>query len=938
MYPVSEEYIEAIQQLSVTTNWRGILRATDGVTYNIDPSIIVEGSGRITRQICTGNDIQIGTTCSSELDLSIHLENVNRYQLHNGTVTLFYELLVGDQYESVPLGIFTITEPPERSLDVLTIHAYDNMFKFNGTFGLLLVGTPYYMLNYVCNVCKVELGTTQEELANYPNGTVETYNFEEVKVYTYRDFIGYIAAFVCCYAYIGVDGKLYLKPYGTEADRTIDENWRYEYKPKDYEAYYTSISSYFAVTQEYEQVVLYNGGLDLDIGTNPLIQFNADEVRKAVLTNIITRLSVVSYTPFSAKVPCDPSLMPGDVINFTGNHAVDGKLSAITKQVIRINGAMEIECVGSDPNLNVLTKIEKQIQNAARNSNKDAIYYYDYANTKEITIGDGKSAQIILFEYTTTKETHVDFHAEIKCLVDTTETYDEASDTYTEHDGLLSFTYRQGGDLVTEHFPVDTQFDGVKLLHLMYAWWASGNILSTFEVLVKCSGCSLTIDIGASRGYIAGVGLVGDTSWDGAVHIYDDFKPINFGIIRKDFTDEAHGDTITPDESGITQTFTRKSFFETIFKPFRESLMEHGLHRFSVPYNDRQVAKVNIISSGSIWQNEDATVDGSVTTYDCEVERVLRVTSNRTPNSGDVTYLASFDSGETWYTYADGFVQYVSGYGMVEGILSDITESEWAEMIAEHGTIMIRAILRADATLTDISIYTYDSTQWKSIGPESAEEYDRRYVNADGEQVQFITSGYGYTGENVAIDAGHAQVLSIDTSIFSNVEVIVPADGVDGLLTEAQSDLNNWVSSASGWTKTIRFLAGVNAVEMLASSGTYEDLTTAVQVEPDTDYRLTFRFNTPTGYSRGNYEHRRAYIWDSTWTYTNAEVNLKDSRLLGYSEPWIATASEMPSDYEIVFNSGSNSRIRIQFGLGDVRDNTRTTMVWRDIKLRKVEA
>jgi len=936
VYPVSNEYIEAIQKFSVMSDWYGNIKTERGVIYYISPSVIVEGTGKITRQICSGEDIQIGTTCSAELDISLRLENVERYELYKATVTLFFMLKTGNTWETVPLGVFTIAEPPERSLDVITIHAYDNMLKFNGTFGLTLVGTPYYMLNYVCSICHVELGSTQEEITNYVNGNVTTYNFEEVEVYTYRDFIGNIASFLCCFAYIGVDGKLYLKPYGMTPDRTITEDWRFEYKPKDYEAYYTSITSYFAVTKEYEQVVLSNGGLDYALGVNPLIQFNDDDVRRSVLTNIISKLNEVTYTPFTAKMPCDPSLMPGDVVNFTGNHAVDGKMAAITKQVITINGAMQLECCGTDPNLNVLTEKEKQIQTAAKNSDKDAIYYYDYANTSEITIADGKTAQIILFEYTTTKKTHIDFHGEVVCQVETTESYDEASDTYTENDGIVEITYREGGDLVTTHYPADLFQDGKQLLNLLYTWWASGNILSTFEVRLKCVGCSITIAQGASRGYIAGIGLVGDSSWDGAVHIYDDFMPLDIGsIVRKDFDEQVDVTLITPDTGDISQDFNVVNFFNTIRRNFQESLTDYGLHRFSVPYNNNDVVKVNVVASGNVWKNEDTTVDGTVTTYDCEVERILRVTSAHNSGTGDVTYLVSFDSGESWYTYADGFTPYESGYGMVEGTMSLITESEWAAMIQANGTIMIKAILQGDATLTDIDIYTYETNSWVSIGPDEAESYNSQYVSTDHDLVQLITAGYAYTGSALSIDSGYAQILTIDTSIFSAVQKIEAVDQVGNILTDEELDLDHWAVTGT-FNHTISYYEGINELNMLAASGHWESFILALTVEPNTDYRLSFQFNSPTGYRSNGYEHRRAYVWDSTWVYTSGENSLTNAHLLGYSDVWTTSASETPVDYSVSFNSGNNSIIRIQFGLGVVYDDSRATMVWRDIRVRKV--
>ena len=533
MYAVSEAYLEAIAASSVNTDWYGTIRTKNGVVYYITPAITVENSGRITREISTNKDLKIGTTCSAELSISLYLQNVSRYELFDAVITLFFRVEVSHGvWEEVPLGVFYVTEPPERSQDVIAIRAYDAMMKFNADFGRTLQGLPYNMLVYACETCGVELGTTQEYVANCPNGQVETYNLADVQIYTYRDLIGYLASYLCCYSYIGVDGKLYIHQYDMTAARTITENWRYEYKPKDYECYYSSLSAYFTVTQEYEQVILNKSGLDYDLGTHPFIQFNADDVRRACLTNIITRLAEVHYTPFTAKTPCDPSIMPGDVLNFTGNHAVDGRLAAVTKQVIKLGGAMELSCSGDDPNLNVLTATEKRIMTAAKNSNKDGMYYYDFVNAEDITINDGKQAVVIVFNYTTTKETHVDFHAELKCQVDTTETYDEDADCYTENDGKMFVTYRSGGDIVTEYYPIDSDFDGIKLNHLLYTWWASGNIVSTFEVLIKCVGCSITIEKGAARGYLAGVGLVGDVAWDGSVFIYEDFKALSARTLR----------------------------------------------------------------------------------------------------------------------------------------------------------------------------------------------------------------------------------------------------------------------------------------------------------------------------------------------------------------------------------------------------------------------
>lgn len=706
MYAVSEAYLEKIASRSVQTNWYGSITTTIGTVYSFDLSTIVEGSGKITREICPKDNIVIGSTCAAELDISLVLPNVERYELYKGTITLFFQLKIDNStWETVPVGVFKIAEPPERSQNIVTIHAYDAMLDFNKDFGLYLQGSPYYLLSYACNVCGVELGTTQEEIFNYTNGSVDTYTYQEIEIYTYRDLVGYIASYLCCYAYIGVDGKLYVKPYTMDVAREVSPSWRFDYKPKDYEAFYSAISAYFAVTEQTETITLGGTGLLYEMGINPLIQFNADEVRTSVLTNIITSLAEISYTPFIANVPCDPALMVGDVLNFTGNHAVDGKLSAITKQVIKIHGDMEVSCAGSDPNLNVLTEKEKQIYTASQSNNKDGMYYYDYANAEEITIDDGETVRVIVFNYVSTKESHVDFHAEIKGTVETTEVYNAQDDSYTEKDGVIRVTYRLGGADVVEYYPADTFSDGVHLLHLLYTWWASANILSNFEVFIKCEGCSLTIERGASRGYLAGIGLVGEGGWDGSVYVYEDFYPVNFGSIRKDFEEEIESSFYTPVAPEPTQSVVRRNFFSTIFKSFTENVGLTNLHRFSVLYNSGEMAYDHTVVSGSVWTLEEGATTGTVTTPNCTASQITQITSK---NSGSIaTYVVSFDGGDTWWSYANGWIEpdySMEIYGMLESTMRSIPTERWAEKL--NGTIMVRAVLNGSATLGDIQIYT----------------------------------------------------------------------------------------------------------------------------------------------------------------------------------------------------------------------------------------
>ncbi len=385
MYPVSNAYLEAVMARSVESLWYGNIKTKNGVDYPFDLSNIVEGSGKVTRQICNGDDIEIGTVCAAQLDLSLRMPQISRYELYASEITLFFQLRVGNAWETVPLGAFYVTDPPKRALDVITLHAYDAMQKFDLDYDQSLeeAALPYALLSYACNACGVELGNNQADIASLPNGTAAATISEEVDVYTYRDLVGHVAAYLCCFAYIGGDGKLYLQQFGMSPVRTISESWRFSYLPQDYEAYYTGLQAYFAVTEQYESVTQGAGGLVYDLGTNALTQILDEDVRASVLSNVLAGLAAIRYTPFSASVPCDPALMVGDVLTFTGNHAVSGKTSVITKQVIGINQAMTVECAGSDPNLNVQSNLEKNLFSLSRGRLREGKSYYGTTISKD---------------------------------------------------------------------------------------------------------------------------------------------------------------------------------------------------------------------------------------------------------------------------------------------------------------------------------------------------------------------------------------------------------------------------------------------------------------------------------------------------------------------------------------------------------------------------
>lgn len=780
MYAVSDNYIKTIMGTSVTCGWRGTITTARGMQYAFTEKDLTSGSTKVTREIASGSDFEIGSTCAAELSLGIYLD-LDRYVLYGGKVDLFYRLKIGDDWEEVPLGIFNITEAPERSVEIITLHAYDNMVKFNKPCGVQMTGVPYQLLLAACAACGVELGSDQSDITAMPNGGVETYADSQIEIKTYRELIGYVAAYLGGYAIIGTDGKLYIRQYTMTPVRTIPQSWRYKFTPCDYEINYTSLTNTLVGSNKEDYYSTGESGLGYDLGKNPFIQFPLDDTRRSICNNILNTITALTYTPFELDCPCDPALTVGDVLTFTGGQAVANKVSLITKQTIAVNNTMSLSLKGTDPSSQTTTDIDKRLTSAVNSANDDGMHYYDYTNAEAIHIGDGERVRIINFNYATGKETHVDFHAEVKMEVDTVEVDDNPDTrddgTWTEHDGQILVTYYSNGEQVEEYYPADWFFDGTHLLHLLWTFWASANQRGKFEVYLTATGCSIDIAVNQCRAYIAGCGLVGDSAWDGTLDVEDNVRPLDFSIVLGTFTDAVEVRFPGVIRQALNDNIIALDFYETVMGKFTDKVNAvKSLFRFDVPYTDSRVGKDGVIASGNVWKLADDVSTGTLITTDCQTSRVEKVTSLH--SGDDVAYLVSFDGGSTWWSHASGWVEpdYTAALpGMNETVLSSITAAQWAEKLT--GSVMVKATLSGSATVTDIQIYTSSASDWAYIAPADFASYDSDYVSRSDAEMKLITA-YSTVSAEGTIDEGRLTALPINTAIFSEIEKIeVTRDG-----------------------------------------------------------------------------------------------------------------------------------------------------------------
>jgi len=206
-----------------------------------------------------------------------------------------------DLFEFVPLGSFNIDEVNILS-NTLEIKAVDNMIKLDEPYSLSSLSYPATLESIYLDICTfadVTPATLSFTNADY----VVTTKFTENA--TYRDILAWVCELSGTFAYINKNNGLELRWY-TPSGEVYDGNNRFSIKVKNYSVNVTGI--------KYEtDDAIYLAGTDnymWDLSGNPLLQDNY----ATVLNNLLTKVSALTYRPYTCEWQGDPAMEVGDVI------------------------------------------------------------------------------------------------------------------------------------------------------------------------------------------------------------------------------------------------------------------------------------------------------------------------------------------------------------------------------------------------------------------------------------------------------------------------------------------------------------------------------------------------------------------------------------------------------------------------------------------------
>ena len=458
MYNVDSDYLNQI--FSVGIKYRRIFGKIDGIAFTSDD--VIAESLSMSRQLTSNSEVRLGGVYISQLGLTFtrqFAQLVERGTWRGREVEVFIGLLVTNRWVDVPLGIFYIDEANHTAAGV-QVKAYDAMTKFDKKMTLTSTGGHIYnLLSMACSRCGVEMAQTQEEIEDLPNG-LETFSmYPDNDIETWRDFISHVSVLIGGYCTINREGKLEVRNWKSEPDLTLGVNDRFSGGSySDFITYYTGVylTDIASKTVKYYQDSFYTGGLTMNIGANPFLQYGLQPYIQQLCRNILHGMEGFRYVPFKVSSHIDPILDLGDVIKFTDGLAGMESIGCVMKVDYSFRKGVTIEGFGKNPALaGAQSKTDKNIAGLMSSSFENEMVYVKYANAEEIDMAcdsSGVHHPIVNIQplgnlyLTAVKDTNIEIHTRVTFEEHTLDYLQNGSD----HPNYYRFAliYRLDGELV----------------------------------------------------------------------------------------------------------------------------------------------------------------------------------------------------------------------------------------------------------------------------------------------------------------------------------------------------------------------------------------------------------------------------------------------------------------------------------------------------------
>ena len=490
---------------------------SDGTTptLTVSPANIPDDAVNIASQCTSGNDIEFGDVSSRVLNMSL-LTDVSRYAFYGATVNLDYRIDINGTFETVHLGIFTITEA-ERDGNLVTFKAYDSMRKLDvGLPADAISGSPWEMFEFISEACDYPLAFDEQFiLDNFTNTSTEIYLDSTSGIKTYRDAVKVVCQNLGCCARDNRQGYLELYDPHTVVDAELSASDWYSITVADYTCHYVGLTVTSAKGTFSSISSVEDEGNIMQIPDAPAWDYGVLTELQLMTDRLFNKLSGIIYTPCTIDMPSDASFDCGDRLEVTLPNG-DTVETIITSYEWKWHGGMSIESKGTNPYQDGVSTsdiastrlLEKQGEGSKFN-------YYTYENAGIISLTQSFS-RICRIRFIVGDTTTVTLWHEFKWL-----------NTLASENQEITLNYYLDGTKF-DYEPVHTYGESGTHTWGTQFWLqdVEAGAPHEWEVRAKINSGSCVISRGDLHALIQGQNLAPSDRFNGEITIEDEFTPI----------------------------------------------------------------------------------------------------------------------------------------------------------------------------------------------------------------------------------------------------------------------------------------------------------------------------------------------------------------------------------------------------------------------------
>lgn len=590
MYNVSPEYISAVRALSRVDRLTGVLELKNGTTIELKDNRVYEKTLELVHDVVTGEEIEFGAAMLKQLSFSLRTHQ-DRYVFYDAKITPYYGVKLADgSWYDIPLGVFRVAEA-ERSTSFVQLFAYDDLIKLDADYdGVAITGTDYELLVFICEKCGVPLGMTEEALAEFPNGGSAIYIDSQTGCRTYRDCLKVIAQKLGAFATTDRAGNLILRRFSKTPDATLARSNRFKTTIADFVCRYAGVTIQSGENQYSSYDTSVSTGLELLIPDAPAWEFGPAETLQAQTDAIMAELAQMPYTPSKLTISNDPAIECGDMLELETESGTVNTI--VTGFTWRYRARMDIDSTGANPYLKPIQPQKSQIiRELEKQTEYNKLIFYSFTNSTALTVDGTEVEPLANVTFVTVEDTTAMFLAQLALTVQAedsvTESEEEQTVTVKDQTGATATIYDANGNPLTltvhgrntttrageadveilyyldgslvDYTLVERMTTGPHILSLFYPFASLGaNKDFTWDVRIRVTGGSATIEKGALKATITGQGLAATIAWDGTLTfeevVAEPFALRQGGLSVVKTMEDITTETQAPTSNAITET------------------------------------------------------------------------------------------------------------------------------------------------------------------------------------------------------------------------------------------------------------------------------------------------------------------------------------------------------------------------------------------------